>query len=331
MNQPVKIQQYFLTTNNGFSVTVLNYGASLQSIKIPQGRSQVEVMVGYLRPDEYVADTSCMGAIAGRFCNRIAHGKYQRNGHTHQLTLNDGEHHLHGGEQGFNKRMWQVVERINGQSPGIKLAYFSADGEEGYPGNVNATAIYQILDDNKLLIDIEATSDKETPINLTGHGYFNLNRNNDSIENHHLQVRASHYLPIDDSCIPTGEIEPVGGSDFDFLQPVAVGQRLHSSDPQIARQSGLDHNFVLDDADGDSQLAATVFSPQTQITLNLYTNQPGLQVYTGNHLSGQFKPYQGICLEPQFFPDSPNHPQFPDCFLRPGQKYRHRIIYEFLW
>jgi len=331
MDQPPRVQQYFLTADNGFSVTLLNYGAVIQSIKVPSSKAQTEVCLGYLRPDEYVTDNACLGAVVGRYCNRIAYGQYSTQRGTFQLPVNNNEHHLHGGPNGFHKKYWEFVERFDGDSPGIKLSCTSIDGEEGYPGNVTATATYRIVNGKRLVLDLEATSDQETPLNLTGHAYFNLNSDPSSIENHHLHVNANQYLPVDASCLPTGEIKEVKGSDFDFTNSTALGARIHSDNPQIAQLSGIDHNFVLANPTKDTQLAATVFSPQSHIQLRVYTNMPGLQVYTGNHLSGQHQPYQGLCLEPQYYPDSPNQRHFPNCFLQPGETYHHQIIYEFGW
>ena len=325
------IQQYFLTADNGFSVTILNYGAILQSIKIPAGRLQVEVLLHYLRPDEYVSDTAYLGAVVGRYCNRIARGQFKTREGDFQLPLNNGKHHIHGGPNGFNKKTWELVERFDGDAPGIKLQCQSGDGEEGYPGNMTATATYRLKDGKKLVIDLEATCDKETPINLTGHAYFNLNSDQSNIENHHLQINAEQYLPIDESSIPTGEFARVTDSPFDFLQATQLADRIHAPHPQVQNHSGLDHNFVLTNQLDMTQLAATLFSPQSKIQMRVYTNKPGLQVYTGNHLVAPFQPYQGICLEPQYYPDSPNHLHFPNCFLLPGQTYHHQIIYDFEW
>ncbi|TQV73769.1 galactose mutarotase [Aliikangiella marina] len=331
MSEQDKLQQYFLTMENGLSVTILNVGATVQSIKVPYKGRQAEMVLGYLRPQEYVTDNFHMGAIAGRFANRIANGQFSLGANDYQLPTNCGDHHLHGGPNGFNRKIWHLVERFNDNEPGVKLECTSIDGEEGYPGNVTASATYRIVDGRKLVLDIEASSDQPTPINLTGHAYFNLNEGSGLIDNHLLQVNANRYLTTDVNCIPTGEYKTVVSSDLDFSEATELKGRIDSSYAPIRAQKGIDHNFIINDYNQQTKLAATVLSPQSGVQMRIYTNMPGLQVYTGNHLTTPFQPYQGLCLEPQFFPDSPNHPEFPNCILSPGETYHHQIVYEFIW
>ena len=329
MKASQNIQQYLLASPNGFEVSILNYGAILQSIKVPVAESKLEVLLGFEKLSDYLQDSAYIGAIAGRYCNRIADASFELNGENFKLQKNDGKNQLHGGPLGFNQKYWQVVEYVQDENPKIKLLYESHDGEQGFPGNLTCFVTYQILNEYQLVINIEAKCDKSCPVNLTGHAYFNLNGNQDLIENHELQVSAEHYLPITDDCIPTGEMRKVAGSDLDFLHPGSVKNGIDSDDLQIINQKGIDHNFVLTNYDQATRPVAVLYSPESNLEMTLSTNKPGLQVYTGNHLSKPFVAYQGICLEPQYFPDSPNQREFPNCILQPGETYHHRIIYQF--
>lgn len=323
------IRQYELTTATGFSASVLNYGAILQSIKVPTESGLTEVLLGYQQPQTYLDDDAYMGAIAGRYCNRIADGLFTLSGKAYQLSINSGAHHLHGGTHGLSHKYWQL-EQSSESSQSITLKTFSPDSEQGYPGNVQVEVTYTLQADNKLIIDMKATTDKITPFNLTGHAYFNLNTDHSSAINHHLKVYADKYLPIDDSGIPTGELLSVAKTPFDFRELSELSAHVNDDSPAVASQKGIDHNFVLNDQSESVTLAAELYSPQSGVHLKVHTNKPGLQIYTGNHLSGDFEPYQGVCLEPQYYPNSPNQSEFPECFLKPGDTYHHQIIYEFL-
>lgn len=329
MSESQSICQYQLGDKNGLQVGVLNYGAILQSIRVPVGERQIEVLLGFQAADDYLEDKAHIGAIAGRYCNRIANASFELNGEKFHLEKNDGDNLLHGGPQGFNQKFWRVVEYQQNQHPKITLAYESADGEQGFPGNLKNFVTYRIVEGHQLVIDINAQCDKPCPVNLTGHAYFNLNSSQRLIRNHELQIDAKKFLPIADNCIPTGELREVAESDFDFQQAAQVGPRIESNDLQIRKQKGIDHNFVLNGNNQSARAVAMLYSPESKIEMTLSTNMPGLQIYTGNHLSAPFESYQGICLEPQYFPDSPNQVAFPDCILHPEKSYHHQIIYDF--
>ena len=328
-NKPATIRQYDLVSETGLTASILNYGARLQSLKVPTKNGPVEVLLGYQASADYLKDEAYLGAIAGRYCNRIANGKYSYKGNDITLSRNAGEHHLHGGFLGLSHKYWGAQNSGEAYAnKSIRLNTVSEDGEQGYPGDAEFDVTYD-LQGNKLVIDMRAQCTKATPLNLTGHAYFNLNSNDDLALNHQISVVADHYLPIDATCIPTGELELVDGSAFDLRHPVDLKSRVKSSEPAISAQGGFDHNFVLGAEPNKASLAATLYSPQSGISLKLYTTKPGLQVYTGNHLSGAFEPHQGVCLEPQYFPNSPNQANFPCAMFEPGDTYHHQIIYEF--
>ena len=315
-----------IANKNGMSCTVLQYGGTIQSILFPVNGELIETILNYPSCQDYASDQFYLGAIVGRYCNRIRNGKFQVQGNEYQLAINNAKNHLHGGINGFNKQVWKVESHT---SNSVALSYFSSDGEEGYPGNLNARVNYRVDDENSIVIDITATVDKPCPVNLTGHSYFNLNRNISTIDNHLLKVNAQKFLSIDDAGIPTGEISQVANSPFDLSEFTSLGALLQSDDPRIRAQQGIDHNYVLEQSIEEDSLAAIVYSPETNIQLAVKTNMPGLQVYTGNHLAAPFQQYQGLCLEPQYFPDSPNRAEFPSSLLMPNLKYHHRMTYQF--
>ena len=312
---------YTLANSRGFEVSITSYGGAITSLKTPG-----DIVLGFETLDEYVRNPRYFGALIGRHANRIARGRFSLNGVEYQLPCNNGANHLHGGFKGFDKRDWTVREDGNT----LHLTYFSKDGEEGYPGNLNAFVDYT-LHDNELRIDYRATTDRDTIVNLTNHSYFNL-RGAGTILDHELTLNADHYTPVSEDLIPTGEIKSVEGTPWDFRKAKAIGSELND----VA--GGYDHNFVLNNWDGTLRLAARLYEPTSGRALEILTTEPGIQFYSGNFLDGSFtgkngvayEKYTGLCLEPQHFPDTPNHPNFPSTVLRPGEEYRHQTIYRFL-
>lgn len=320
------MEHFTIANKNGMSCTILPFGGTIQSIKFPVGEELVETVLNYSNVFDYTSDQFYLGATIGRYCNRIKNGKFKIHGHEYQLATNNAQNHLHGGTKGFNKQVWEVATHT---SNSLSLTYISNDGEEGYPGNLTTRIDYLLDDKNSVVIEITAMVDKPCPVNLTGHCYFNLNRTQSTIENHQLKVNAQKFLPVDDSGIPTGQLNNVKNSPFDLTEFRNLHSVIHSDDYWIRAQQGVDHNFVLAQSKRVESVAATVYSPETRIQLELMTNMPGLQVYTGNHLSSPFRKYQGLCLEPQYFPDSPNRVEFPSSILMPKEVYHHRIAYRF--
>jgi len=317
---------YTLRNRDGFEVSITNYGGAVTSLKTPDRDGNFgEIVLGFETLDEYVRCPRYFGALIGRHANRIALGRFSLDGVEYQLPCNNGANHLHGGFKGFDKRVWDVRESDNA----LHLTYFSKDGEEGYPGNLTAFVDYTLLD-NELRVDYHATTDRETIVNLTNHSYFNL-RGAGTILDHELMLNADHFTPVSKDLIPTGEIKGVEDTPMEFRKAKAIGSELAN----IA--GGYDHNFVLNDWDGSLQLAARLHEPVTGRTLEILTTEPGMQFYSGNFLDGSligrngvaYELYTGLCLEPQHFPDAPNHSNFPSTVLRPGEEYKHTTIYQF--
>ena len=305
----------------------MSYGGAITSLKTPDRDGRFgDIVLGFETLEEYVHNPRYFGALIGRHANRIARGRFSLNGIEYQLPCNNGANHLHGGFRGFDKRVWTVREDDNA----LHLTYFSKDGEEGYPGNVTAFVDYTLLD-NELRIDYRATTDRDTIVNLTNHSYFNL-RGEGTILDHELTLHADHFTPVSEDLIPTGEIKRVAGTPMDFRNGKAIGSELQAA-------GGYDHNFVLNDWDGSLRSAARLYEPATGRVLEILTTEPGIQFYSGNFLDGSFTGkngfvlarYTGLCLEPQHFPDAPNHPNFPSTVLRPGEEYKHTSIYRFLY
>jgi aldose 1-epimerase len=305
---------------------------------VPDSKGKlVDVVLGYDSLKHYITKPEAyFGAIIGRYGNRIAKGKFELDGIAYQLPVNNGINSLHGGPNGFHNQVWatqQLSDRI------LVLNYLSKDGEEGYPGNLNAKVTYTLKDDNSLQIDYEAVTDKKTVVNLTNHAYFNLNgHGNGLITDHMLMINASKFTPVDTTLIPIGELKDVKGSPFDFSAAKLIGKDIAATDVQIKNGLGYDHNFVLNRSGNDTiQLAATVASPVTGILMKVLTSEPAIQFYSGNFLDGSLVGKQGkvyayrsaFCLETQHYPDSPNQPLFPSTTLVPGQKYLSTTIYSF--
>jgi len=334
------VQRFILANTSGLGITVLTYGGVIQSILVPDRDGRlVNVALGFSSIDDYVNLSPYFGCITGRYANRIANGQFTLEGETYQLAINDEPNTLHGGERGFDKRIWTPS---NVTDTSISLSYTSPDGEEGYPGTLDVTVTYTLTDDNAIQIDYEATTDATTVVNLTNHTYFNLNGDGvGSILDHELQLNASNYTPVDDTLIPTGEIASVEGTPFDFREPKPIGQDIRNyAYEQLALGRGYDHNFVIDRSSPDDHELIPIGrakSPNTGIVLEVETTEPGVQLYTGNFLDGTFagaagqayRQGDGFCLETQHFPDSPNKPDFPSTVLEPGDTYTSTTIYRF--
>lgn len=332
------VDQYTLRNASGLEVGVITYGGIIVSLKTPDAAGRVEdIVLGFETLDRYVTATGYFGAVIGRYGNRIAGGRFTVDGGTHVLRRNDGRHHLHGGDRGFNRMVWQATPFESDGSRGVVLTRTSPDGEEGYPGTLDVRVTYTLTDADELVLDYRATTDRATPVNLTQHSYFNLaGAGNGDVLGHEVMIRADGFTPVDASMIPTGEIRPVAGTPFDFRTPAPIGARIGCDDVQLDHGSGYDHNFVLTRVAGVDGPNARVTEPAAGRTLDLYTSEPGLQFYSGNKLDGvvgkggrRYGPRAGFCLETQHYPDSPNRPAFPSTILRPDDEYRSRTVLSF--
>ena len=333
---PVRI--YTLVNANGLEARIMTYGATVVSLKVPDREGQLDdVVLGYDLLDRYVANSPYFGAIVGRYGNRIGQGKFTLDGVEYTLAVNNGENHLHGGLQGFDKVVWDDETVWRPDAVGVKLTYRSADMEEGYPGNLEATVTYVLTNENELRIDYAATTDKATPVNLTHHGYFNLTGAERDILDHVLTLNADRFTPVDAGLIPTGELPAVAGTPMDFRKPTPIGERIDDEYEQLEFGGGYDHNWVLKKGGAGLTLAARVHEPTTGRLMEVWTTEPGVQFYAGNFLDGTItgkeqKVYEhrwGFCLETQHYPDSPNKPLFPSTILRPGERYESTTVYRF--
>ena len=328
---------FVLQKHGDFAVAVTNYGARVVSIVTKDASGEFkDVVMGFDNLEQYIkSDEKYHGAVVGRYANRIAQGKFSIEGQEYILPINNGLHHLHGGIKGFHDVVW-TVDEVNPDS--IILSYLSQEKEEGYPGNLHLTVIYTVTDENALRIQFRARTDKATVINVTNHAYFNLNgQGSGDILNHQLMINALHYTPVDETLIPSGNLASVEETPFDFRKADHIGRRIHDDDQQLRYGGGYDHNFVLDKKDGELDLAAIATGDISGITLEVYTTEPGLQLYTGNFMKGVNKMKQGMtdiqfggfCLETQHFPDSPNKPHFPSTLLNAGEEFQSETIFRF--
>ncbi len=333
-----EVKYYILTNAVGASVMLSSLGAGIVGVWVPDRDGKLEdVVLGYRDHRSYMADGPCAGKVPGRFANRIALGRFTIDGKEYSLAINNGPNALHGGPTGFQNRVWD--SRIAEGGNGVEFSYRSADGEEGYPGNLDVKATYTWTDDNRLTLRLEAETDAPTVVNLTNHAYFNLDgENSGSVLDHELRLEASRYLPTDDTQIPTGELAPVAGTPMDFTDFKPIGKDLGADFEPLKIGKGYDHCFAIDGySKGTMRKAATLRSPRSGRTLEVSTTQPGVQVYTGNWLKGcpgsisggAYDDYAGVALECQGFPDSPNKPSFPTSILRPGEKYAETIEFKF--
>ena len=336
------VEEYLLRSPCGIEMRVLTLGATIASLRVPDRDALLDdIVLGHDDVAGYLERSPYFGAVVGRFANRIARGRFTLDGTEHRLATNDGPNHLHGGERGFDKRVWRARPFARDGATGLTLALTSPDGEEGYPGTVEAEVSYA-LTYGTLTVDYRATSDRATPVNLSQHTYFNLaGAGRGQILDHRLTIDADGFTPIDATQIPTGEVAPVAGTPFDFRTPTAIGARIEADDEQLRHAGGYDHNFVLrareGGADGRPRNAATLSEPVTGRTLSVATTLPGLQFYSGNFLDGtvvgkrgrRYAHRGGLCLETQGFPNAPNEPRFPSAILRPGERLESRTVFSF--
>ncbi|MFQ3234977.1 MAG: aldose 1-epimerase [Paraglaciecola sp.] len=341
------IYLYSLTNSAGMTVKVSNWGAYVQSIVVPDKNGEFEdVVIGYDSWNEYYNDCCYSGPIVGRFANRIAEAKFDVDGVNYQLTKNDGGpnkdiNQLHGGKLGLHKRVWQAKEITDG----VELSYLSVDGEEGYPGNLLIKVSYTLTQQNELKVAYHGTTDKTTPVNLTLHTYFNLSGDAQrNIETQVLQIAADKITPIDDLLIPTGELSAVIGTPFDFIQPTLIGKNIRIADPQLKKGGGVDqqfggydHNWVFSEYDSSLKKQVSLYDPKSGRVLEILTEEPAIQFYSGNFMDGTVtgkngkvvKHRNGLALEPQHYPDSPNQASFPSTLLKPGEVYQTESVYRF--
>ena len=334
-----QVELFTLTNTHGVQVKVITYGGIVMALEVPDRTGTLaDVVLGYYNLEQYLEDSPYFGALVGRYGNRIAGGGFTLDGVTYTLATNDGPNHLHGGIRGFDKVVWRGEPVRDQHAVGVQLRYLSQDGEEGYPGRLDAVVTYRLTETNELRIDYEATTDRPTIVNLTHHSYFNLaGQGSGDILGHLLQINADRFTPVDAELIPTGELRSVEGTPFDFRRPTAIGAHINLADEQLRNGRGYDHNFVLNSGGDSLALAATVYETTTGRVMEVFTTEPGIQFYSGNFLDGHHvgkegKAYHyrtGFCLEAQHFPDSPNKPGFPSVVLRPGQVYRQTTIYRF--
>jgi aldose 1-epimerase len=332
--QPVDL--YILTNKNGVEAGITNYGGTVVWLKAPDRDGKRDnVVLGYDTVDGYATGKAYIGATVGRYANRIAHATFTLNGTTYALAKNDGDNHLHGG---FSKRVWTAKDVSSTAGQALELTYLSKDGEEGFPGNLQVRVVYTLTDANELKIDYSATTDKDTVLNLTNHAYFNLSgQGNGNILQQQIMIKADRFTPIDATSIPTGELRAVKGTPFDFATLTAIGARIDQDDQQLKFGKGYDHNWVLNnDKAGSLFLAAEAYDPHSGRSLEVWTTEPGIQLYTGNFLDGihgrdgkVYNRRDAFCLETQHFPDSPNRPNFPSTELKSGEHFQSTTIYKF--
>ena len=331
---------YTLVNPNGMQVAITNFGGVVVSLLAPDRAGKfADVVLGYETLSGYESDKAYLGALIGRFANRIAHGRFSLGGAVFSLPRNNGENSLHGGARGFDKRLWTASEISRGGESSLELTYLSHDGEEGYPGNLSVKVIYTLTGLNELKMDYSATTDKVTIINLTNHSYFNLaGQGEGDILAHELTLPAGYFTPVNASLIPTGEIRSVKGTPLDFTKKTAVGARIAAEDQQLKLAGGYDHNWIPDrESDRTLIPVAAVHEPRSGRLLQVFSTQPGIQFYSGNFLDGAIRGKQGkvygrrsgFCLETQHYPDSPNQPNFPSTQLQPGQQYRETTVLKF--
>jgi len=327
-----EVSLYTLTNENGITVKITNYGGIITQIRTPdRDGNPGDIVLGYYSLQEYLDNNPYFGAIAGRYANRIAHGKFTLDGKTYTLATNNGNNHLHGGDKGFDKVVWDAKEIRDTSYVGLELTYLSKDGEEGYPGNLSVKVTYMLTNNDELETVITAVTDKACPVNLCNHTYFNLSTADTNVLGHILSIVAAEFTDVNSEMIPTSILPPVAGTPMDFNTPHQIGSGIN----QV--KGGYDHNYVLNKAEKDLSLAATLSEPKSGRLVKIYTTQPGIQFYSGNFLDGTirgkegkvYEKHYGLCLETQHYPDSPNQPGFPNTILRPGEEYREITVYKF--
>jgi aldose 1-epimerase len=332
-----QVEQYTLRNENGMEVKIITYGGRITSLTAPDAEGNYEdVVLGFNSLEQYLEDNPFFGALIGRYGNRIAKGKFSLDGEEYTLAQNDGENHLHGGEKGFDKVVWNV-EEVGAKM--LRLSYISEDMEEGYPGKLETIVTYTLNDNNSLDVDYEATTDKKTVVNLTQHAYFNLSADfSKYILDHEIVINADQYLPVTENLIPTGEMREVANTPFDFREPKEAGKDIEESNEQLQRAGGYDHNWVLNEQDSGMRFAASAYHPESGRMMEVHTNEPGIQFYSGNFLDGtlplqygdgNYEKRSGFCFETQHYPDSPNQEHFPSVVLEPGDTYSSKTTFKF--
>ena len=334
-----KVNLYSFKTENGMQVDIINYGGIITSLKVPDKKGEIkDIVLGYNKLEDYITESPYFGSIIGRYGNRIAKGKFNLNGTKYELATNNDENHLHGGNIGFDKVIWKSETKIDSNSSSLILKYLSTDMEEGYPGNLDTTVIYEIKNDNSIEITYQAKTDKTTIVNLTQHSYFNLSGDfNQSILNHKIKINADQFLPVNKSLIPTGDKLDVSMTPFDFRNFKKIEKDINVDDLQLNYGNGYDHCWVLNDSENGYRLIASAFDEESGRLMEVYSDQPGLQFYTGNFLDGSLPQKKegfynfrsGFCLETQHFPNSPNQSDFPSVILNPNETYYSKTSYKF--
>ena len=338
-NDGTQVYAFTISNVNSASIKVLTYGAILSKVIVPDRNNKSgDVVLGYDSLDKYISHNAQFGTIVGRYGNRIAGGLFTLDGVEYHLPVNNGPNHLHGGPQGFDKKVWDA-ETISGNGFGsVKLHYLSKDGEAGYPGNLDVYVTYTLNDSNEVKIEYAATTDKPTVLNLTNHSYFNLNgQGNGDVLGEELTIDADQYIPTDSTAIPLGPLADVGGTPFDFRQPHTIGERIYDDNEQLKYGKGYDHSFVVKGTPGELRPAARVYDKSSGRIMDVLTTQPAVQLYIGNNLNTSYvgkngkvyDKYFAVCLETQHYPDSPNHPGYPTSVLRPGEKFSETTVYRF--
>ena len=334
------VEIYTLHNSKGAEARIMTYGGIVQSLTMPDRNGKLaDIVLGYDNLQGYIDKTPYFGALIGRYGNRIGGGKFTLEGKNYTLATNNGPNSLHGGIKGFDKVVWHAAEaEVGKDGPELELTYLSKDGEEGFPGNLNVTAVYTLTDDNALKLTFTATADQPTLCNLTHHSYFNLSgQGNGDILGHIVYINADSTTPVDSQLITTGEIKPVDGTPFDFRKPTAIGARINDPDQQLQYGPGYDHNWVINKPLGQMGPMARVVEPTSGRVMEVWSTEPGLQFYAGNFLDGTivgkggvtYQRRTGFCMEPHHYPDSPNKPLFPTTELKPGQTYHNTIEYKF--
>jgi aldose 1-epimerase len=337
--EPNPIEIYTLRNSRGLQARILNLGGIIQSVCVPDRDGRIDdVVLGFDRAQPYFTNGPHFGSLIGRYANRIANGTFTLDGKRYELSKNDGQNTLHGGFKGFDKLLWTAKPSNSQHQVALSLTCFSGDGDEGFPGSLGVHVTYTLTDEDELIIDYEAKTDKATVVNLTSHSYFNLaGQGKGDVLNHQLTIAADRFTPVDKNMIPTGELRPVQGTPFDFTKPALIGSRIHDNEEQLLFANGYDHNFEIDGRVSKLRFAARLYEPSSGRILEMWTTEPGIQFYSGNWLDGTlvgkegrlYGKHSGLALESEHFPDSPNHPAFPSTVLRPRQTYRSRTVYKF--
>ncbi|REE80777.1 aldose 1-epimerase [Lutibacter oceani] len=335
----INVDSYTLKNSKGMEVSIITYGGIITSLKVPNKENKIEdVVLGYNTLAHYEKSSPFFGALIGRYGNRIAKGKFTLDGNEYQLATNNDPNHLHGGDKGFDKVVWNASEEKTDSTASLVLTYLSKDMEEGYPGNLKTKVTYTLDNNNVLDVLYEAATDKKTIVNLTQHSYFNLSGDfSKTILDHEITINADKFIPVDETLIPTGELKDVTNTPFDFRNAKVVGKDIEVENEQLKRGLGYDHCWVLNNQNEGMRLASTAYNPESGRLLEIFTNEPGIQFYTGNFLDGTLPSKQGgtyafrtgFCLETQHYPDSPNQKDFPSVVLNPGEKYETKTSFKF--